>query len=48
MGNRPIAPTRSVAPITATDFADQRFASLFIKELQTLQSLPALRYPKAE
>ena len=48
IGNLPIAPTRSVAPMIATDLADQRFASLFIKERQTLQPLPTLQYPKAE
>ena len=48
-GNLPIAPTRSVAPIIATDLADQsaeiELLKLF-KGSQTLQSLEALRHPK--
>ena len=48
-GNLPIAPTRSVAPIIATDLAAQS-AEIELLELfkgsQTLQSLEVLQHPR--
>ena len=48
MGNLPIAPARSVAPITATDFADQSAEIALLKGWPHLLFLIALAHPKGE